>query len=344
MTLQASAPLWIQTASKAKRGYVLAGGERYAGHKAPALALKPGTTVDQALGHIFRAGIGHCVANHDAVLDSSDPEGVHQFRVALRRLCSALVIFKAVLSPEDAAWLEREAKRLIDALGPARDWDVFITETLAAVHTARPADRDLKLLAASAEEERRRAYERAETLRAPGYTSFLLKLGHWIETAGWRDGADRAVLDRPLASLAGRLLDKRYKRVLKLGRNFDRLSNGQLHRLRIALKKLRHASEFFGAQFPHRKARPLRQVGAPASGRSRPPERCGRGRRTPEEPPPLASKTAAISPHSRSCRRTGDRLACAHALKETRARIAGDWRGFASTPPFWDIGGAGSKR
>ena len=35
MTLQASAPLCIQTASKAKRGYVLAGGEGYAGCKAP---------------------------------------------------------------------------------------------------------------------------------------------------------------------------------------------------------------------------------------------------------------------------------------------------------------------
>ncbi len=342
MTLQASAPLWIQTASKAKRGYVLAGGERYAGHKAPALALKPGTTVDQALGHIFRAGIGHCVANHDAVLDSSDPEGVHQFRVALRRLCSALVIFKAVLSPEDAAWLEREAKRLIDALGPARDWDVFITETLAAVHTARPADRDLKLLAASAEEERRRAYERAETLRAPGYTSFLLKLGHWIETAGWRDGADWTVLDRPLASLAGRLLDKRYKRVLKLGRNFDRLSNGQLHRLRIALKKLRHASEFFGEQFPHRKARPyIKSVRWLQDDLGHLND--------------VAVAEGCLRGLLRSHRSSDDFAALevgagqvigwhALALKETRARIVGDWRGFASTPPFWDIGGAGSKR
>ena len=38
MTLHASAPLQIQTASKAKRGYVLAGGEGYAGYKAPALS------------------------------------------------------------------------------------------------------------------------------------------------------------------------------------------------------------------------------------------------------------------------------------------------------------------
>ena len=140
MTLQASAPLSIQTASKAKRGYVLAGGESYAGYKAPALALAEGISVDEALGKIFRTCANQCAANHDAVLDRSDPEGVHQFRVALRRMRSALVVFKTVLPAEDAAWLEREACRLIDLLGPARDWDVFITETLAAVRDARPDD------------------------------------------------------------------------------------------------------------------------------------------------------------------------------------------------------------
>ena len=186
MRLQASAPLCIQTASKAKRGYVLAGGEGYAGFKAPSLALTQGISVDDALGAIFRAGAGQCAANHDAVLDRSDPEGVHQFRVSLRRLRSALSAFATVLPPDDVAWLEREAKRLIGLLGPARDWDVFITETLPALRAARPDDDALERLAAAAEAERARAYEEAEALRAPDYTAFLLRFGQWIETAGWR--------------------------------------------------------------------------------------------------------------------------------------------------------------
>ena len=95
-----------------------------------------------------------------------------------------------------------------------------------------------------------------EALRAPAYTAFLLRFGRWIETAGWRDEADRAVLDRPLARLAGRLLDKRHARVLKHGRDFERLSDDRLHRLRIALKKLRYAGEFFAAQFPDGRPRP----------------------------------------------------------------------------------------
>ena len=256
MTLHASAPLQIQTASKAKRGYVLAGGEGYAGYKAPALALARGISVSEALGKIFRACASQCAANHDAVLDRSDPEGVHQFRVALRRMRSALVVFKRVLRHEHTAWLEREASRLIDALGPARDWDVFITETLATVRAARPDDMTLERLAEAAEVERARAYEQAEALRAADYTAFLLRFGRWIETAGWREETNLAELDQPLAGLGERLLDKRHRRVLKRGRDFEQLSDADLHRLRISLKKLRYAGEFFAAQFPDGNPRP----------------------------------------------------------------------------------------
>ncbi len=339
MTLHASAPLRIQTASKAKRGYVLAGGEGYAGCKAPALALAPGISVEDALAAIFRACASHCAANHDAVLDHSDPEGVHQFRVALRRLRSAISAFKTVLPPGDTAWIEREASRLIDLLGPARDWDVFIIETLPAVRAARPGDDALDRLAAAAETERARAYEQAEALRAPAYTSFLLSFSRWIETAGWRIGADEAALDRPLAGLAGRLLDKRHARVLKRGRNFERLSDDRLHRLRITLKKLRYAGEFFAAQFPESKPRPfIRAARRLQDGLGHLNDAVVAERRLRE----------LLHAH----RDSEDRVALgigagqvmgwhARAREEVRARIAEDWHAFAAATPYWRAGGGG---
>ncbi|MDD9990888.1 MAG: CHAD domain-containing protein [Rhodospirillales bacterium] len=340
MTLQASAPLRIQTASKAKRGYVLAGGEGYAGYKAPALAFAQGISVDKALGKIFRACADQCSANHDAVLDRSDPEGVHQFRVALRRMRSALVVFKTVLPREDAAWLEQEASRLIDLLGPARDWDVFITETLATVRAARPDDETLGRLAEAAEVERARAYEQAEALRAPAYTEFLLRFGRWIETAGWRDEANRPVLDQSLASLGGRLLNKRHTRVLKRGRDFEQLSDADLHRLRISLKKLRYAGEFFAAQFPDGKPRTyIRAL-----------------RRLQDELGWLNDAAVAerCLKELLDTQRESNYLAAlgvgagqvigwnARAREETRTRIVEDWRAFAATDPYWRAGAAGS--
>ena len=341
MTLHASAPLCIQTASKAKRGYVLAGGEGYAGYKAPALAFEPGISVDDALGAIVRACAGHCAGNHDAVLDRSDPEGVHQFRVALRRLRSALVVFRSVLPPDDAAWLEREASRLIGVLGPARDWDVFITETLAAVRAARPDDDNLERLAAAAEAERERAYEQAEALRAPDYTAFLLRFGRWIETAGWRDEAGRDALDQPLARLAGRLLDKRHERVLKHGRGFERLSGDRLHRLRITLKKLRYASEFCATQFPDGTPRPyikaLRRL-QDDLGRLNDvavAERClkellGAHRDSGDLAAIGMGAGQVIGWHARAC-------------EEARARIAQDWRAFTAAEPYWRVASGGSN-
>ena len=333
MTLHASAPLCIQTASKAKRGYVLAGGEGYAGCRTPVLALAPGISVDGALAEIFRACAGHCAANHDAVLDRSDPEGVHQFRVALRRLRSALAVFKDVIPPADAAWLEAEAGRLIGILGPARDWDVFIVETLAAVRAGRPGDDNLERLAAAAEAARARAYEQAEVLRGPDYTAFLLRFGQWIETAGWRLRAERAVLDQPLACLAGRLLDKRHERVLKRGRGFERLSNAQLHRLRIALKKLRYAGEFFAAQFPDGRPRPYIKAARrlqddlghlnDAAVAERCLEDLLHARRQ-------GADLTAIGEGARQVIGWHDR-----ARDKARARIAGDWHAFAAARPYW---------
>ena len=340
ITMQANASLRIQTASKAKRGYVLAGGEGYAGHKAPALALEQGISVDAALGKIFRACADQCAANHDAVLDRSDPEGVHQFRVALRRMRSALVVFKTVLPRDHAAWLEREASHLIDLLGPARDWDVFIAETLAAVRKVRPDDETLERLAEAAEVERARAYERAEALRAPDYTEFLLRFGRWIETAGWREAANRAVLDQPLARLGGPLLDKRHKRVLSRGHNFEQLSDARLHQLRIALKKLRYAGEFFAAQFPDGRPRPyiraLRRL-QDDLGRlndAAVAERCLRELLDSQRE---SSHLAALGVGA------GQVIGWhARAREETRSQVTEDWRIFAVATPYWRPAGDGS--
>ncbi|MDE0390778.1 MAG: CHAD domain-containing protein [Rhodospirillales bacterium] len=282
---------------------------------------------------MFRACADHCAANHDAVLDGNDPEGVHQFRVALRRLRSVLSAFQSVLSTVDLEWLDREAKLLIDLLGPARDWDVFIAETLAAVREARPDDKTLACLAAAAGTQRGRAYERAQTLRDPEFTTFLLRFGRWIETAAWRETADHAVLDQPLAGLAGRLLDQRHERVLKRGRGFENLSDSRLHRLRIVLKKLRYPCEFFAGQFPESKSNPyVRALRGLQSDLGRLNDAAVAEQRL----------TALLRDH----RKNGDLGAIsvaaglvigwhARACEASRVRLAEDWHVFAAAKPFW---------
>src|SRR5919204_4991660 len=65
-------------------------------------------------------------AHADGVLDTSDPERVHDMRVATRRLRAALEIFAVCFPKQEHKALLREVKALADALGERRDPDVQI--------------------------------------------------------------------------------------------------------------------------------------------------------------------------------------------------------------------------
>ena len=85
-----------------------------------AAALTVGTRADEVWGHEHR------------VMDTSDIEGVHDMRVATRRLRAAMEIFAPCFPKKRHKTTLREVKRLADCLGERRDPDVMI-ERLHAV-------------------------------------------------------------------------------------------------------------------------------------------------------------------------------------------------------------------
>jgi CHAD domain-containing protein len=81
----------------------------------------------------------------------------------------------------------------------------------------------------------------------------LLKLGAWLADEAWREAADPSMLKRldgTVTEFAVAVLDECHAAVLKRARHLERQSAAQLHRLRIAIKKLRYSMDFFGALFP----------------------------------------------------------------------------------------------
>jgi inorganic triphosphatase YgiF len=260
LELDKLAPLRIETRSKSALGYALASGQAPAWHKAAPLDLNPRTTVEEAFRQILRSCVQHWCANEAAALDGGDPEGVHQLRVAIRRLRSAFSVFGHLLVREEGARLSEEAKRIINGFGPARDWDVFSTELLAPIAAARPGDPHLARLREAAQIERQRGYEatRAE-IGSHAYTRYLLELRLWIESSGWREHASAQGshwFDRPIMAFADQLLAKRHRQARKLGRSFAKLSPEQRHAVRIALKKLRYACEFFEGLYRKKGTKP----------------------------------------------------------------------------------------
>jgi inorganic triphosphatase YgiF len=260
LELDALAPLRLETRSKSARGYALAAGAPPAWQKAEPPALAADATVDQAIQTILRNCLQHWCANEAAALEGSDAEGVHQMRVAIRRLRSAFSVFGRLIDPAQRARLSEAAKTIVSGLGPARDWDVFLAELLAPVRASRPDDAGLARLAAAAEAARQKGYAQARAaIEARSYTRYLLQLGRWIEASAWREQpTERGTswLDRPIVEFATHVLGKRQLKALQRGEDFAQLSAEQRHRLRIALKKLRYATEFFEALYPKKHSRP----------------------------------------------------------------------------------------
>lgn len=249
---RAIVPVAFETRDKASRGFALALGLAPPPRKAGRLALDPEDTVAAGLRRIGLAGLAHALANLAPAADGRDPEGVHQLRVALRRLRSALSLFRPVLAETDRERLNDEMRWLLGELGPARDRDVLATELLAAIE---PIEDLAAERAASAEllaEGRPALYARVRTaLESRRAAELWLDLAAWFELERFRENApEPARFDEPLRPFAAERLDKRWRQFKKLGRRFEQLDAERRHRLRIALKKLRYGVDFFGSLWP----------------------------------------------------------------------------------------------
>ncbi|MBI1205783.1 MAG: CHAD domain-containing protein [Azospirillum sp.] len=261
--LTAVAPLRFETQSKAERGYALAQGRLDSFAKAGRVTLEPDCTAEDALARILRSCLAQLLGNETCAVKGADPEGIHQMRVAIRRMRSALSVFRSLLPLEQYAGLVEEIRWLAAALGPARDWDVFHDELLAPARLAfaevPDSAEDLKALAIAAKTQRERGYAEARAaILSPRYTALVLTLARWLETRGWRGQpvtAESARLFNPVTALADRLLARRHKRARKAGAELASLSAEQRHRLRIALKKLRYAVEFFRTLYDEKSVR-----------------------------------------------------------------------------------------
>jgi triphosphatase len=253
LALNAVAPVRLETRSKAQRGYALVAGETPTAVHAAPVRLSSDDTVEQAIETITRHCLDHLVANEELMLQANDPVALHQMRVALRRMRSVFSLFRPWLPPRQYEFFAAEAKWLAQSLASARDCDVFIAELLVPIREAFAGDASTAALEEAARARRAAGYRLAsEAVRSSRYTTFLLKLGRWLEAKGWREQpvSERSVtLLAPIRALASRMLSKRHKRARGNGARIAALSSEARHELRIALKKLRYAMEFFGSLF-----------------------------------------------------------------------------------------------
>lgn len=251
LDLLAVAPVRLAWASKAERGYRLAEATPApddAVHAGP-VELAATMSGDEALRRVGLACLDHLLRNEPAVLAGSC-EGIHQMRVAVRRLRAVLSAFARLLPRDQRRAASDELRWLANALSPARNLDVFRQALLVPAQRALPDSHGIAVLAAAAERRRGTACARAvRAVRSRRYTALLLRLLRWFDGCGWRVDKRSAKLRGPIGPVAARVLERRRRVAGRRGRGFAHQSPEERHRLRIALKKLRYALELLAALY-----------------------------------------------------------------------------------------------
>lgn len=238
--------LSLGTRSKAARGMDLSSGVAASAVKAKSANLDAWDTVDEALAKVCRVTSMQALGNLAPIIDAADPAGVHQLRVALRRLRSALLFFRDH-SGARAKRLHKEARRALRRLGPARDLDVFLLETLPPVIAAHPGEGGLGRLRRAAAVRRAEAHADARRLiESRRFNRLLLDL---MEAAAV-GGLAAVGAEPPLLSVARERLALSHRRLMERAGGFERLTPDERHAVRIALKKLRYACAYARGLFP----------------------------------------------------------------------------------------------
>ena len=257
-TLAASLGLHVPRASLTQRALAAAG------HPPPLPTLgAPSLTADLPVNESLAAIIGHLLG---VMLQWADqipgaltpgaltPEPVHQMRVAIRRLRSALSVFRPAAPCPELTALSLPLRACATHLGAARDWDVFLESTAphltASLGETISNDPRYPAMLRAAARRRRHIYAGLQAyLAGPEFRTLAAGLACAVALRPWDDPANPAT-KQATSLFAVATLSHRLRHVHKSGRHIERLPLPALHELRKDCKRLRYAAEFFRPLLP----------------------------------------------------------------------------------------------
>lgn len=249
--------LWPVQRSKAERGYALLSAESPVAVRAATQALDPALSPLRAWQQTMLAALTHLQANEAGIRAAAavgrlpDLECVHQARVALRRLRSALRLFSPLLPGRFVDhWLSVWGD-LARSLGPAREADVRLGWLLPAMVGLGLDEAEQTRLLQHAQVERDAAHAHAAAaLTRPDFGLDLLAFLRAVLAMAEPPGPAQT-----LSAWANQRLWRSQRRLQAAARQaLDAGPEGR-HRLRLAVKRQRYAMEFLAGVLPPRRGR-----------------------------------------------------------------------------------------
>ncbi len=224
----------------------------------PGFDLQADLTAREAVCHIVQRMLSIAQTNEFGIVEDIDTEFLHDYRVCLRVIRSAISLVKEVFPPAQTGRLKRSLGTLASRTNRLRDLDVYLVAReryLAELpETLRPglaqlfedflAERERELRAV------RRHLQSGATARSLQWIRALLQSADTLPPAQHSQ--------TPIGPLVYRQMWKRYQKICQTaGRLHDHTSDAEIHSLRIHCKKLRYMMELFSELFPEEDLTPL---------------------------------------------------------------------------------------
>ena len=203
--------------------------------------VQPDSPAKDVIKSVLAESIASLLHHDPLVRTSSDPEAVHQARVATRKLRSHLRTFGPLLDPEWTEPLRSELGWLAMGLGAVRDREVLLERLRERARSLpapdlRSANSLLHVLEVEIETLRKKLLAELGSLRYVDVLESLVAAAHSPATLPEADQPASTVLP-PLAAGPWRRLRSAVRQLP------DPPTDPELHRIRILAKRARYAAE-----------------------------------------------------------------------------------------------------
>src|SRR3954469_7555524 len=210
--------------------------------------LSPGMVCDTAFRIIARRHLAAVLAQHDGTC-RGDPEALHQIRIALTHLRTAIRFFSPMVDDGLRLQVWTELKWLNSQLGMVRDLDVAIDRVIAE------SGGELEVIAELQHWDEKRAESHrllARALQSARYRRLIEQTSGWIESGPWSTRRSKEAVRLRRCSLADHAmarLTEWEEALLKKARKLRKLDVEKRHKLRLLNKRMTYSIESLGDLF-----------------------------------------------------------------------------------------------
>ncbi len=250
LLLQNGAVGWTGQGSYVDEGFKLYGIDPDKTSSKFEILLPAEGTINEAVSSICLQLQATMALNVEGVNEDIDSEYLHDFRVAMRRTRSLLILVKKYLPSEEIAFFTDELKWLGAVTGPTRDLDVY--------HLAKD---DFKLMLPTilhagvdsffdelTGKRKRTLRNLRKSLGSERFALFMQKWEVYLKKLAVRE--DLPAGRKSCKKSAAKIIRKRFEKILTHGHGITPVSpDEELHNLRIEAKKFRYLLEFFKSLF-----------------------------------------------------------------------------------------------